>query len=125
VKGWIYWRRRYWGIKVAIVSDTLRAIQKLVALEKVRASEHGDEELLEDDISIDELLSGIQIAIVVEDYPDAFKGPSVLVLQKYKGRAVHVLWGLARNAPDVATLITAYFPDPKRWYDDFLKRKPK
>jgi hypothetical protein len=107
------------------VSDTLLTIQRLVVLEKVRASDHGEEELLEDDISIDELLSGIHNAIVVEDYPGAFKGPSVLVLQKHKGRTVHVLWGLARNAPDIATLITAYFPDPNRWYDDFLKRKPK
>jgi Domain of unknown function (DUF4258) len=107
------------------LSETLLTIQKLAAQEKLRVSDHGVEEMMEDDMSIEVLLRGIQQAIVVEDYPDAFKGPSVLVLQEHNGDPVHVVWGLARNAPDVATLITAYFPDPGKWYDDFLKRKPK
>jgi hypothetical protein len=38
---------------------------------------------------------------------------------------VHALWGLAKNAPDMVTLITAYRPDPEKWSPDFLRRKPK
>ncbi len=107
------------------MSVTLDEIRALVKANKVRASDHGIEEMLEDDMDFELLLSGAASAEVVEDYPDAFKGPSVLVLQNHGGRPVHVVWGLSKDNPDIATLITAYFPKPERWYDDFRTRQPK
>ena len=107
------------------MSVTLPAIQRLIVAGDVEVSNHGDEELAAENISLRELLNGIQSATVVEDYPTYPKGPCVLVLQRDgSGRPVHVLWGLRKNTSRPAVLITAYVPDPARWSSDFLKRLP-
>ena len=41
------------------------------------------------------------------------------------GRPIHALWGTSVAEPNMATLVTAYRPDPMRWSPDFLRRKPK
>jgi hypothetical protein len=46
---------------------------------------HGFWELAADGILLDEVTGAVKAAIVVEEYPEAFKGPSVLVLQHGKG----------------------------------------
>jgi hypothetical protein len=108
------------------MSALLAQIQELARNGKARISAHGFEELASDDISLSELLDGLPNAICVEEYLDYHEGPCVLVLQSSEdGGVTHALWGIARNAPDIATLVTAYRPDPDRWTADFLRRKPK
>jgi hypothetical protein len=106
------------------MSTTLAIVQELVKKERVRISDHGNDEILEDEMDLEALLDGVRSAVLVEDYPDAFKGPSVLVLQDLLGKPVHVVWGLSKLNPEIATLITAYFPNPAKWYDGYMKRKP-
>jgi hypothetical protein len=101
-------------------------IRSLAEGGNVRVSAHGFEELANDDIFLVEILDGLDAAAAVEEYPDYHKGPCILVRQTLDdGSAVHVLWGVAKNSSDMATLITAYRPDPDRWSEDFLRRKPK
>jgi hypothetical protein len=108
------------------MSDLLAEIRALISAGKVRISAHGFDELADDDISLTELLNSIEQARWVEEYQDYHKGPCVLVLQILPGDTpVHALWGIAKNSPGEATLITAYRPDPKRWTADFLRRTPK
>jgi hypothetical protein len=106
------------------VNQTLERIVALIASGDVRISEHGYDELAEDDIPIDDILAGIGTAVVVEDYPRFPKGPSVLVLQHdTMGRPVHAVWGIPRGHRSPAVLVTAYRPDPARWSADFLERR--
>ena len=107
------------------MSETLRLVQVLVAEDKVRISDHAYEELVIDHLLLDEVLRGVSSGILVEDYPDAFKGPSVLVLQDHSNKPVHVVWGLPKHGADYVTLVTAYLPDPKKWYDGYSHRRPK
>jgi Domain of unknown function (DUF4258) len=87
-------------------------------------SRHGYRQLAADDILLDEVLAGIESAVVVEDYPDSRKEPSVLVLQHYRsGLPVHVMWGVPKINGTPAVLVTAYRPTPKHWSPDFMKRK--
>lgn len=105
------------------MSQTLERIRELIARREVRISDHGYDELADEDIFLDQILAGVTSAVVVEDYPTYHRGPCVLVLQRDEyGQPIHVLWG-PKNAAYPAVVVTAYRPDPDRWSDDFMRRK--
>jgi hypothetical protein len=106
------------------LSDILALVQRLLKRGEYRVSRHGYRELAADDIVLHEVLAGIDSSVVVEDYPDSRKEPSVLVLQYDRsGRPVHVMWGVPRRDGAPAVLVTAYRPAPDRWSPDFITRK--
>ncbi|MFL5059987.1 MAG: DUF4258 domain-containing protein [Xanthobacteraceae bacterium] len=106
------------------MSDTLARVQALAKQGEVRISLHGYDELSADDIYFSDVLGGLAAAAVVEDYPHAAVGPSVLVLQQDSDhRPIHVVWGIAKDRSGPAVLVTAYRPDPLRWSDDFMRRR--
>jgi hypothetical protein len=108
------------------VNAALSRIAALVAAGRYRVSEHAYDELINDGILIETVVGGLAEANLVEDYSDAMRGPSILVLSFGKFReAVHAVWGISRKQPDVAVLITAYHPDPARWSPDFLARRKR
>jgi len=105
------------------MSATLETIKRLVAAGDVRISEHGYDELVNDDILARDILNGVAAATLVEDYPEFGKGPAVLVLQSDgAGKPLHVVWGIPRGRMSPAVLVTAYRPDPARWSADLLRR---
>jgi len=107
------------------VSETLEKVLRLVSQREVLISSHGYDELADDDITVRDILAGVTAAIVVDDYPNYAKGPCVLVLQKdAKDKPIHVVWGIPKGASTPAVVVTAYRPDPHRWSDDFIRRKP-
>ena len=90
----------------------------------VLVSNHGYDELAEDDIFINEIASGISTAVIEDDYPDYHKSPYVSGLQDDgQGQSIHVVWGIPKKASSPAVVVTAYRPDPDRWSEDFLRRK--
>jgi hypothetical protein len=71
-----------------------------------------------------EVLSGMEEAVVVEDYQTYPKGPCVLLLQQDRtGSPIHVVWGIPKGKVSPAVLVTAYRPDPARWTADFMRRR--
>jgi hypothetical protein len=106
------------------LSETITQIKALVARAAIRVSDHGYDELANDDIPLSDILAGADSAIVVEDYPTAIRGPSVLVLQwDASRRPVHVVWAIPKGHSEPGVLVTAYRPDEKRWSPDFMRRK--
>ena len=106
------------------MSVTLERVRELVTRREVRISEHGYDELAQDGILAREVVSGVQGAEVVEDYPEYPKGPCVLVLQRDKvGLPVHAVWGIPKGKTAPAVLVTAYRPDPAKWSEDFRRRR--
>ena len=105
------------------MNETLAHIRALVKCAEVRVSRHGFQELAADDILLQDVVAGIETAIVIEDYPDAMRGPSVLALQRDENdRPIHVVWGISKGTARPAVLITAYRPDPLLWSADFTRR---
>lgn len=107
------------------MSETFKNICNLVSRDLIRVSDHGYNELAEDKIFVRDIISGIQEALVVEDYPEYPKGACVLVLQRDKeDKPVHVVWGIPKGYTEPAVLVTAYRPDSERWTNDYLRRRP-
>lgn len=63
------------------MSETLERIKRLASQGEVVFSLHGKEEMEADGIAARTVVASVQTAVVVEDYPDYWKGPAVLVLQ--------------------------------------------
>ena len=81
---------------------------------------HGFRELAADAILLGDILSGLESAVVIEDYFDAARGPTILVLERDStGRPVHVVWGIRKDTEGPAVIVTAYRPAPLRWSSDF------
>ena len=101
-----------------------KQILTLAGLGEIKISDHGYDELAEEDIFVRDIVASLPDAEAIEDYPEFPKGPCVLVLQRDReGGAVHAVWGLPKGEPGPAVLVTAYRPDPARWTDDFRSRK--
>ena len=111
------------GRRGTCMSGMLRRVQTLVACDDVRISNHGYDELSDDDILASDVLSGVAYATLVEEYPDRPDGPRILVLQHDAIGPIHVVWAISTGTQNPAVLVTAYRPDPDAWADDFVTRK--
>ena len=63
------------------MSETLRRVRELVNRQEFYVSDHGYDELANDAIFLQDILDGLDTALVVEDYPEYYKGPCGLVLE--------------------------------------------
>jgi hypothetical protein len=96
--------------------QTLLLIRELVARREVYISDHGYDELAEDDILMSDIVAGGIDAVVIEDYPEYHKEPCVLVLQRDpQGHPIHV-YNSAVCASGVMPLI-----NHKRLLDDLTR----
>jgi hypothetical protein len=74
------------------MSETLARVRLLVSQGEVLVSAHGYDELEADGILAVDAFAGIATAVIVEDYAEAARVPSVLVLQQdADGRPIHVV----------------------------------
>jgi len=107
-----------------VESTTFAQIKVLIEKRDILISSHGYDELAEDGILVNTILSSISTATVLEDYPDFGKGPCCLVLQKdEKENPIHTVWGISIHTDRPAVLITAYIPSKDKWSDDYTRRK--
>jgi hypothetical protein len=106
------------------MSMTFDRVRALVQRGEVAVSDHGYDEMSDEDIAARDVMAGVFNGVVVEDYPTYAKGPCVLVLQRdIEQRPIHVVWGIPKNLSSPAVVVTAYRPNPDLWSEDFMRRK--
>jgi hypothetical protein len=80
------------------MSETLKRVRELVGRREVCVSDHGYDELANDSIFIQDILAGVLDGIVIEDYPDYYKGPSVWSCSEMN-KALYTLFGELVRTP--------------------------
>jgi len=74
-------------------------------------------------IAIADIAYVVDKGVIIEEYPDETPYPSSLLLGWIGGRPLHVVSADEKDS-DFTHIITAYFPDPKKWDKEFKRRKP-
>ena len=102
------------------IDDIIGAIR----FNRIRITDHADEESQADRLFLDEVFSSVFDGEIIENYPDDNPYPSCLVYGNAFGRdPVHSVWAFNRETR-WAVLITVYRPDPERWLDWRTRRPP-
>lgn len=94
-------------------ATVLRHIRELARSEALRVTRHAQEEMAEDEASLDEVLQAIQSGEILENYPEHRRGPCCL-LGGYTtdGRALHVV---CTTIQPILVIITVYEPKLPKW----------
>ena len=104
----------------------LHKIQGCFEAESALYTSHARREMRDEPsgmIAEQQVFEAVLTAELVEDYPEDAPFPSVLLLGfTREGRPLHVVCAYD-EAGSVAIVITAYQPDPERWYN-LRRRKP-
>ena len=96
-------------------------LRKMNRPEKIALTKHARERLAERKITIDDIVNGINTGEVIKQYEDDKPIPSCLVLGlSVNNKYIHIV---VSNDEEYIYIITAYYPDPQLWSDDFKTRK--
>lgn len=98
----------------------LVAIRDQAAREEVRVTQHAQQEMVEEAISMDDLLHAVLSARILENYPEHRRGACCLLHgTDAAGRDVHVVCTTAQRR---LIIITAYLPLPPKWISPTQRR---
>jgi len=99
----------------------LEQIHTQAVAENIRVTQHAQQEMAEESISLDEVLEAIVIGQILEDYPEHRRGACCLVngVTK-KHRPLHVVCTTARP---MLIIITVYEPKPPKWITPTQRRR--
>jgi len=101
------------------INDIIKAIRA----NRVRITDHADEEARADKLSFDEVFYSVFQGEIIEDYPTDRPYPSCLIYGRtFRGNPVHTVWAY-NEQNGWAVLITVYRPDPTRWINWRERRK--
>ena len=95
-------------------------LRKLYENDMVFLTSHCSLRLEQRNITEDDIESALNNGEIIEQYPDDYPWPSCLILGYSNNHPLHICMG---SNGDAAKLITAYWPDPKKWSADFKQRK--
>jgi hypothetical protein len=102
--------------------DITKIIEAIRA-NRIRITDHVDEEAEADKLTFDEIYFSVLHGEVIEEYPTEKPYPSCLIYgQTFSGDPVHSVWAY-NESNKWAVLITVYRPDPNQWIDWRKRRK--
>ena len=101
----------------------MRDIARYLEESSLRWTSHILERLFERNIGLNYVKAALANGEILEQYPNDYPFPSCLVLgYTIAGRPLHTVCG---SDGTKLWLITAYFPSPVDWLEDFRQRRKK
>jgi hypothetical protein len=102
----------------------LEAVQERIyaqaATENIRITQHAHQEMVEEDITLDEVLQAIAMGHILENYPEHRRGACCLLNgHTQNSRPLHIVCTTARP---VLIIITVYEPKPPKWVTPTQRR---
>jgi hypothetical protein len=100
----------------ADVTDLKAVLERIRAqadVENLRITQHAQQEMVEEGITLDEVLEAIATGQILENYPEHRRGACCLLNGLTQdGRPLHIVCTTARP---VLIMITVYEPKPPKW----------
>ena len=101
----------------------IKIYQKLCAELKILWTQHCLQRMQERDISRLDVKNGIATGEIIEDYPDDYPNPSCLIFgYNVNGHILHIVAGCDNIN---IYIITAYYPDTKKFENDLKTRRKR
>ena len=98
----------------------LERIRSQAKAENLRITQHAQQEMVEEDITLDEVLEAIAEGQILENYPEHRRGACCLLNGFTRaGRPLHIVCTTARP---VLIIITVYEPKPPKWVTPTQRR---
>lgn len=99
----------------------IEVLKSLNVPNKIVLTRHAKERLIERNITITDIINGIETGEVIKQYEDDKPLPSCLILGfSVNNKYIHIV---VSHDCDYIYLITAYYPNIDQWEDDFKTRK--
>lgn len=96
-------------------------IRRLCGADSIRWTDHAIKRLIQRGITRSEVKYVLSNGEIIEQYPDDYPYPSCLVLGiTIERRYLHIVCGIGGGE---LWIISAYYPAPDKWTDDFRVRK--
>lgn len=103
------------------LSIALERIRLLARQEKIRVTQHAQQEMIEEEITLDQVLEATSTAQILEYYPEHQRGACCLIYgQTNRKRDLHIV---CTTAQPVLILITVYEPKLPKWVTPTQRRK--
>ena len=90
--------------------------------QKLVFSSHAIQQMFFRRISKEDVRTAINYGEVIEEKPDDIPFSSYLILDFVNNKPIHVVFSYDKTN-DTGYIVTAYFPDPQLWTDNFRKRR--
>ncbi len=99
----------------------MQVLRKICSIANIEITMHAAKRLEQRNISIRDIISGIQKGKIIEQYPTDYPFPSCLILGlTCNGSFLHIVVGSDLKR---IWIITAYYPSLEQWKAGFEKRK--
>lgn len=100
---------------------TIEELQKICIPENIIMTMHAAKRLEQRGISLKEVMDCIMTGEIIEQYPDDYPYPSCLTLGNINtSKPLHTVVG---TNGEQLWIVTAYYPAPEKWLDDFKTRR--
>jgi hypothetical protein len=99
----------------------IKDIRALCRDETIKATHHFTDRLIKRGIEYDNIIYAIMNGEIIENYPDDYPYPSVLIFgQTVEHDNIHIVAGLGDGE---LYLVTAYHPSNAKWENDYKTRR--